>query len=65
MATTALANVLAGPIATGLLQLDGLAGLRGWQLLFIAEGVPTVLIGIAVAFYLPETPAAMLSLRVL
>jgi ACS family tartrate transporter-like MFS transporter len=57
MATTALANVLAGPIATGLLQLDGLAGLRGWQLLFIAEGVPTVLIGIAVAFYLPERPA--------
>ena len=40
MATTALANVLAGPIATGLLQLDGLAGLRCWQLLFIAEGVP-------------------------
>jgi MFS transporter, ACS family, tartrate transporter len=57
MATTALANVLAGPIATWLLQLDGLAGLRGWRLLFVAEGIPTVLIGIAVAFYLPERPA--------
>jgi len=57
MATTALANVLAGPIAAWLLQLDGLAGLRGWQLLFIAQGTPTVAIGIAVALYLPERPA--------
>jgi ACS family tartrate transporter-like MFS transporter len=57
MATTALANVLAGPLAAGLLQLDGLAGLRGWQLLFIAQGVPTVLIGCSVALYLPERPA--------
>jgi len=56
MATTALANVLSGPIATTLMQLDGLAGLRGWQLLFIAEGIPTVLIGIAVALRLPERP---------
>jgi ACS family tartrate transporter-like MFS transporter len=63
MATTALANVLSGPIATALMQLDGLAGLRGWQLLFIAEGIPTVLIGIAVALWLPERPvdAAWLS----
>ena len=57
MATTALANVLSGPIATALMQLDGLAGLRGWQLLFMAEGIPTVLIGIAVALWLPERPA--------
>jgi MFS transporter, ACS family, tartrate transporter len=57
MATTALANVLSGPIATALMQLDGLAGLRGWQLLFMAQGIPTVLIGIAVVLYLPERPA--------
>jgi MFS family permease len=57
MATTALANVLSGPIATSLMQLDGLAGLRGWQLLFVAEGISTVLIGTAVALYLPERPA--------
>jgi ACS family tartrate transporter-like MFS transporter len=56
MATTAVANVLSGPIATSLMQLDGLAGLRGWQLLFLIEGIPTVLIGIAVARYLPERP---------
>ena len=56
MATTALANVLSGPVATGLMQLDGLAGLRGWQMVFLAEGVPTVLIGIAVALWLPERP---------
>ncbi len=64
MATTALANLLSGPLSTGLMQLDGLGGLRGWQLLFIAEGVPTVLIGIAVALWLPERPASAIWLSV-
>jgi ACS family tartrate transporter-like MFS transporter len=58
MATTALANVVSGPVATTLMQLDGLTGLRGWQVLFVVEGLPTVLIGVAVALWLPERPAA-------
>ena len=31
------------PISTALLGLDGLWGLKGWQIMYIAEGVPTVI----------------------
>src|SRR5438270_8847219 len=45
------------PISTALLGLDGLFGLRGWQIMYIAEGVPTVLIGILTLFVLTDRPA--------
>jgi ACS family tartrate transporter-like MFS transporter len=45
------------PISTALLGLDGLFGLRGWQIMYIAEGVPTVLIGIVTLFVLTDRPA--------
>jgi len=56
MSTAALSNVIGGPLATGIMELDGWFGLRGWQLVFILEGVPTVLVGIAALVWLPETP---------
>jgi MFS family permease len=37
--------VIAAPIAAGLLLLDGQAGLRGWQWLFLLEGLPALLLG--------------------
>src|SRR5579885_2917020 len=45
------------PISTALLGLDGLYGLRGWQIMYIAEGVPTVLIGLLTLFVLTDRPA--------
>jgi ACS family tartrate transporter-like MFS transporter len=56
MSTAALSNVIGGPLATGIMELDGWLGFRGWQLVFLLEGVPTVLVGIAVLAWLPETP---------
>ncbi len=56
MSTNALSNIFGGPIATGLMQLDGLLGFKGWQLVFIGEAIPTVLIGLSILKYLPETP---------
>ncbi len=44
------------PLSTALLGLDGLFGLRGWQIMFIAEAIPTVLIGIATLFVLTDRP---------
>lgn len=44
------------PISTALLGLDGLFGLRGWQVMFLAEGIPTVLIGILTLFVLVDRP---------
>lgn len=40
------AQVLGGPMAAGLLLMDGALGLRGWQWLFITEGALTCLCGL-------------------
>ena len=45
-----------GLIAGALLNLDGHLGLRGWQWLFLVEGMPAVLLGIAF-FLFSDTPA--------
>ena len=44
------------PISTALLSLDGMFGLRGWQIMYIAEGIPTILIGIVTLFVLTDRP---------
>jgi len=44
------------PISTALLGLDGMWGLHGWQIMYIAEAVPTVIIGIATYFVLTDRP---------
>jgi MFS transporter, ACS family, tartrate transporter len=57
MTATSLAGVVGGPLSSALLRLDGVAGLHGWQWLFLAEGLPTVLLGISVLFVLNDGPA--------
>jgi MFS transporter, ACS family, tartrate transporter len=49
-------SVLGGPICGGLMELDGLLGLAGWQWLFIALGLPSVLVGIAILYVLTDRP---------
>src|ERR1700751_2750177 len=44
MTASSLAGVVGGPLASALLKLDGVGGLQGWQWLFVAEGIPTVLL---------------------
>jgi len=56
MTATALAGLIAGPVSGALLQLHGIAGLSGWQWLFILEGLPAVILGMLVLVYLPEGP---------
>jgi MFS transporter, ACS family, tartrate transporter len=52
-----LATFLGSPLSVSLLQLDGTFGLRGWQWLFILEGVPTILLGVVCLFVLTDKPA--------
>ena len=52
-----LSSVLLGAVSGWLLALDGTAGLRGWQWLFLVQGLPTVLVGLAVWRWLPDRPA--------
>ena len=56
MVSVPLASFIGSPISAMLLQLDGLVGLRGWQWLFILEGLPTVLMGVACLIYLTDRP---------
>jgi len=48
--------VIGAPLSGLILGMDGIWGLRGWQWLFICEGVPTVLLGLVVMFYLTDGP---------
>ncbi|HSY68096.1 MAG TPA: MFS transporter [Edaphobacter sp.] len=57
MTATSLAGVVGAPLSSALLKLDGVAGLSGWQWLFLFEGVPTVLLGVSVLFVLKDGPA--------
>lgn len=57
MTGTAIAGVIGGPVSSALLLLDGVAGLHGWQWLFIVEGVPAVLLAPVVWRRLDERPA--------
>ncbi len=52
-----VASIIGSPISAGLLQMDGALGLRGWQWLFILEGIPTVLLGFACLGWLADKPA--------
>jgi MFS transporter, ACS family, tartrate transporter len=51
-----VAGVVGGVLAGSLLGLNGRLGLAGWQWLFLLEGLPAVVLGIAVWFTLPDGP---------
>jgi ACS family tartrate transporter-like MFS transporter len=57
MLAAPLVTMVNGPLADVIMkQLDGLAGLAGWQWLFLVEGLPAVVLGIVTLFYLTDRP---------
>lgn len=54
--SVAVAGAFGGLLATAISFLNGKAGLEGWRWLFILEGIPAVLVGIMVWFWLPDYP---------
>jgi sugar phosphate permease len=52
-----MAMMLGGPLSGGLLELDGLLGLHGWQLMFVVEGLLASVVGVAAYFYLTDRPS--------
>lgn len=52
-----LSSVIGAPLSSALLGLDGMWGVPGWQWLFLSEGFPAVLVGIALYVWLPDRPA--------
>jgi MFS transporter, ACS family, tartrate transporter len=57
MACIPLSAAIGSPISTALLYLDGVFGMRGWQWLFLMEGLPPMVLGVVTWFYLTERPA--------
>ena len=56
MSAVPVAGLIGGPLSGALLELDGLHGLAGWQWLFLLEGLPAVILGTSVLFYLKDRP---------
>jgi len=51
-----VAVAVGAPVSTGLMSLDGLFGLRGWQVMYIAEAIPTVIVGAITFLVLTDRP---------
>ncbi len=56
MTAIALAGVIGGPVSGWIMQsFNGMNGWAGWQWLFLLEGIPSVIVGIWVLFYLDDS----------
>ncbi len=55
MSAIPIAYILGGPLAGWVLGIHSL-GIPGWRWLFLVEGIPAVLLGIATFFVLPDRP---------
>ena len=56
MTAVPVTGLIGGPLSGALLGLDGVYGLKGWQWLFLLEGLPAMALGISVIFYLDDRP---------
>ena len=52
-----LALIFGGPLSGFLLEMHSIAGLQGWQWMFLIEGFIAVLVGVATYWYLDDRPA--------
>ena len=56
MTAAPMSGVVGGPLSGALLNLNNVAGLAGWQWMFLLEGAPAVILSAIVLALLPETP---------
>jgi MFS family permease len=52
-----LSSLVGGPVSTALLQIDGWLGLKGWQWMFVVEGLPACVLGFVTLKMLADKPA--------
>ncbi|WP_443971444.1 MFS transporter [Sphingobium sp. CR28] len=52
-----LASFISSPLSGAFLAMDGLLGMRGWHWLFICEGLPATLLGVACLWVLTDRPS--------
>ena len=53
-----IAGIFGGPVSGMIMTgMDGVHGMRGWQWMFLLEGIPSILLGLVCYFYLADKPA--------
>ena len=52
-----VSTIIGSPISGFILNMEGSAGLHGWQWMYIIEAVPALLMTFAVLYYLTDRPA--------
>jgi len=52
-----IANIIGSPISGALMELHGMWGFKGWQVLLLLEALPAVVLGVMCWFLLPDSPA--------
>lgn len=58
MTAVAIANVVGAPVSGAIMQyMHNFNGLRGWQWLFLLEGLPSIIMGVMVLLLLDNGPA--------
>lgn len=58
-ASIPLAGMIGGPLSGAIMHaFDGVHGMKGWQWMFIIEGLPACFLGVSAYFYLQDGPAA-------
>ncbi len=58
MVALPLAVAAGAPVSTGILEgMSGVLGLAGWKWMFIAEAIPTVLVGFIILIFVTDRPS--------
>jgi MFS transporter, ACS family, tartrate transporter len=56
MMAAAASSLVGGPLSGAILELDGVAGLRGYKWLFLLEALPSLILGVILFLRLPNGP---------
>ncbi|ORY97594.1 major facilitator superfamily domain-containing protein [Syncephalastrum racemosum] len=54
--SSTLAGAFGGVLAYGIMRMEGVRGLHGWQWIFIIEAIPTIILAFVTYFVLPDYP---------
>ncbi|QDD62899.1 MFS transporter [Herbaspirillum seropedicae] len=52
-----IANIIGSPISGALMELHGMWGFKGWQVLLLLEALPAVVLGVMCWFLLADSPS--------
>lgn len=56
MAAAPISAVIGAPVSTMIMGIDGVLGFRGWQLVFVTEAVPALILAVVTLWYLQDDP---------